>query len=93
MTLNYHQRGFVEEDGILANALILDQYVTIRRNTRKFYNVASLDVRKAFDTVSHESIWRALRRHGVGNFVGRYIMDSLRNARTSSRRPFGSGGE
>lgn len=41
INLNHHQRGFVEEDGVLANAIIIDQYMTSRRASRKSYNVAS----------------------------------------------------
>ncbi|KAK9747005.1 Reverse transcriptase (RNA-dependent DNA polymerase) [Popillia japonica] len=83
LQLNHLQRDFVQEDGVLANAIILDQYMTIRRASRKSYNVASSYVRKAFNTISHRSIWRALQRHGVGNCMGRYIMNSLGNATTT----------
>lgn len=83
ITLNEHQRGFRSIDGTMANALILDGYIRSRPAARKGFTLVSLDVRKAFDTVSHESIYRALCRHGVDPVKTRYVMHTLREAYTT----------
>ncbi|XP_017768902.1 PREDICTED: uncharacterized protein LOC108557038, partial [Nicrophorus vespilloides] len=75
--LNSNQRGFVRVDGTLLNGVILDHYMRSRRAQGKGYNVVSLDVRKAFDTVSHWSIRRALLRHGIEVETIDYIIKSL----------------
>nr|CAH7730029.1 unnamed protein product [Callosobruchus chinensis] len=63
--LNHHQRGFVKMDGTLANCLILDHYIGSRKDAGKNYNVLSVDLRKAFDSVHHSSILRGLKRVGL----------------------------
>lgn len=44
---------------------------------RRGRNLASLDIRKAFDLVSHNSILRALDRFGVDNITKTYIRQTL----------------
>jgi hypothetical protein len=73
-SLSSSQRGFTEIDGTLANAMILHEYLQGRVLGGKAYSIVSLDVRKAFDTVSHCSISRALGRFGVPNALHKYIM-------------------
>lgn len=80
--LSLHQRGFVSVDGTLGNSLILHEYVKHRLSCRKPYNVVSLDVKKAFDTVSHHSIRRALNRIGVPFVLTEYVMGTF-NATTT----------
>lgn len=58
--IHQRQRGFRNVDGTLANIILLDHYIKLRRLKRKSYNICSLDIRKAFDSVSHHSITRAL---------------------------------
>lgn len=82
MNLNLQQRGFIDEDGVMANTLILDTYIKSRRAARKSYNIAALDVQKAFDTVSHHSILRALYRHGTHPLLAKYLMESITSAST-----------
>lgn len=76
--LHVQQRGFSPVDGTLANTLMLHHYIQSRRLQGKSYNVASMDVRKAFDSVSHPSVRRALRRLGIEEPLIQYIMDSMR---------------
>lgn len=66
-TLNLHhfQKGFRCIDGCLANCLLLQSIIKEHRAAAKPYNIVTIDLRKAFDSVSHESIWRALDRIGV----------------------------
>ena len=81
--LNANQRGFCETDGTLANVLILDHYLGSRVERGSAYNVVSLDLAKAFDTVSHNSILRALKRAGIEGGTQSYVMDSLWGATTT----------
>lgn len=67
------QRGFRNIDGKLANIILLDHYIKSKRIKRKSYNICSLDIRKAFDSVSHHSIMRALKRFGIHPAFAEYI--------------------
>jgi len=77
-----HQRGFAEVDGTLANVLILDHYIGRRLEAGRGYNVVSLDLRKAFDSVSQESVLRALERMGVDQGTVAYVASSLKGCTT-----------
>lgn len=44
--------------------------------------VVALDIQKAFDTVSHNSIKRALTRFGIDETTINYIMEDLRGSST-----------
>lgn len=65
----------------------------------KPYNIISLDLRKAFDSVLHSSIKRSLTRFGVQPLVSDYIMNSYDNVSTTiscssnitSKIPIGKG--
>lgn len=80
--LSAHQRGFIEVDGTLGNALILDTYIQHRTSLGKPYHVVSLDVKKAFDSVSQESIKRALERFRVPCVLAEYIMSTFNTSTT-----------
>jgi hypothetical protein len=80
--LSTHQRGFVNIDGTLGNSLILDQYILDRTIKGKAYQVVSLDIRKAFDTVSHHSISRSMRRFRVHKILRQYIMSTFTSTTT-----------
>lgn len=75
--LSLHQRGFVAVDGTLGNMMVLHEYIRHRTDCRKPYNVVSLDVKKAFDTVSHHSIRRALNRFGIPRVISEYVMTTF----------------
>ena len=82
LALNQNQRGFVEIDGTMANVTILDSFIRSRTESGRSCAVVSLDIRKAFDTVSHWSLDRALRRYGVDEGVRTYIMGTFTDATT-----------
>ncbi|GLV46633.1 hypothetical protein CBL_20908 [Carabus blaptoides fortunei] len=67
-----------DADGIFANTLLLDHYVKARRASGKSYNVVSLDVRKAFDTVL---IRRSAKNilHLSGHTGNQFLHASLRD--------------
>lgn len=55
------RKGFSTIDHIHTLELIIEKY---RENQRPLY-AAYIDYQKAFDTISHESIWEALKSQGV----------------------------
>ncbi|GJQ67574.1 hypothetical protein Trydic_g18524, partial [Trypoxylus dichotomus] len=77
------QRGFRLIDGTLANLVLLEHYVKATRLKGKSYTVVSLDVRKAFDTVSHDAILRALRRLNLDLGLQDYIWSTPADAHTT----------
>ncbi|KAJ3640264.1 hypothetical protein Zmor_003573 [Zophobas morio] len=81
--LDLNQRGFVAVDGCLSNMLILDALMAERTAARKGIAMVSLDIKKAFDSVSHESVRRALRRVGVPDYLFHYISSTLNDSVTS----------
>lgn len=83
--LNQNQRGFIEVDGTLANTILLDHYIGQRNADGKALNVVSLDLRKAFDTVSHSSLTRALKRHDIEAGLIQYIISSLKGCTTQMK--------
>lgn len=50
------QRDFTKGDGTLANTILLNEYITRRKNNEQAYNVITLDLRKAVKTISHDAI-------------------------------------
>lgn len=59
------QRAFRCADGVAENIFLLDSLLRDARSSCKGLCIASLDLSKAFDSVSHESIYSALRRVGL----------------------------
>ena len=78
--MNTLQRGFVDVDGTLANAVLLEYYMNARRKGRKTYNVVSLDISKVFDTVSHFSLIRALWRLDIEESMIKYIQTTFQSS-------------
>lgn len=80
--LHFSQRGFIKADGCLENTGLLNWIIrhSIQRNSGSV--ILSLDVRKAFDSVSHHSIIRALRGHRFSSHVIEYIRNGLTNSTT-----------
>lgn len=77
------QRGFSEIDGCFANNLSVETIIKDCRKKAKPFIIISLDVQKAFDTVSHHSVERALKRLNLDNKTISYIMANYNNSRTS----------
>lgn len=80
--LSLHQRGFTDSDGTLANTLITQHYIRSRTENRKPFNVLSLDLQKAFDSVNQGSVIRALWRLGVSAHMTTYIKASFNGTTT-----------
>lgn len=81
--LHNHQRGFSRVDGVLLNTMTLESIISERRRRRKPYHITSVDLQKAFDSVSHHSIKRALRKFEVDDRLQQFIMDGYDNAFTN----------
>ncbi|KAJ3639107.1 hypothetical protein Zmor_004170 [Zophobas morio] len=80
--LHGSQRGFRRIDGTLANLLTLESFIHGRRTAKRDYHLLSLDVRKAFDSVSQRSVVDALRAKGVNGTLLNYIQDTLMGSQT-----------
>ena len=82
INLHFSQRGFIRADGCLENTVLLNWTLKDAVKRNKALWLLSLDVRKAFDSVSHNSIVRALRCHRIPEEVIQYIQRSLLSCRT-----------
>lgn len=80
---NITQRGFNSIDVTMANCLILDCFIQTKKAENKNMAVVSMDIKKAFDTISHSSIEKALRKHGIDENTVEYIMNNLHEAKTT----------
>lgn len=57
-SLVFGQRVFVERDGYVGDTVILQDIVRYARRLSRPHNILALEVRKAFDNVSHDAIRR-----------------------------------
>ncbi|CAB4069704.1 unnamed protein product [Lepeophtheirus salmonis] len=79
---NRVQKAFRKVDGISENTFVLDEVI---RHSKRYFNslsLAFLDIRKAFDSVNHQSIARALNKAGVPHEITHYLSYVLLHART-----------
>lgn len=73
--LGKHQRRFVHSEGLLINAMALDEYIrslTLVANPSMY--LVSLDLCKGFDSVTYLSILRGLRWHGANEQLMEYTI-------------------
>lgn len=80
--LTHAQRGFTKIDGIIANTSILQTVIRTMRSSSKPFVILSIDLAKAFDSVSLTSIIDALRERGVDEHTIRYIQGNYREVST-----------
>jgi len=80
--LGLNQRGFTKVDGCFANNITLETAIAYCRSRAKPYTMIFLDLKKAFDSISHNSISRALKRIGLDKNSSAYVMANYRGART-----------
>ena len=81
--LDQRQKGFVPVNGCYENVKILQNIVKQRKKSRKEYNLVFIDLAKAFDTVSHASIVKGLKRKGVPEPVIGTIQQMYKKATTT----------
>ncbi len=69
------QKAFREVDGCAEHITMLHGMIRDARTRSRSIYVVTLDLAKAFDTVNHELIFRALRRHGAGDHFTDVVRD------------------
>lgn len=77
------QKAFQPIDGCAENLAILDAVVSRARTRQSEVYLAFLDVAKAFDSVSHDSVARAMWRAGVPPLVHAAVMSGYKGAFTT----------
>ena len=78
--LNTRQRGFMARNGCAENVFAFK--TLLRRAKKQGVCILLLDLAKAFDTVDHSSIRRALKRHGVHPHMEATISDMYHSIST-----------
>lgn len=63
--IDVRQRAFISTDGCAENVAILSALLFDARTKFRQVHVVTLDVQKAFDTVTHEGIYAILRKSGI----------------------------
>lgn len=76
------QRGFTTVDGCFLNNMTLQTIIKNHRIQGRGLAIITIDLKKAFDTVSHSSVKRALERFHIDEKTTNYIMDNLRDSFT-----------
>lgn len=77
------QKAFIECDGTMENLSILSALLADARSRRREIHIATLDVRKAFDSVSHETVIATMEMIGCPQpFIG-YMGGLYQNANTT----------
>lgn len=70
-----NQRGFTSIDGCFANNITVQTIIKNKRRHSKGIAMITLDLRKVLDTVSHNSVKRALKRFRLDDKTTNYIME------------------
>ena len=81
--LNKSQRGFSNIDGCLGSNLILQQLIRHHRDKAAPHVVLAIDISKAFDTIPHGAISRALSRFRIPVPFIQLIMESYKDVSTT----------
>lgn len=84
--INPCQRAFQPVDGCAENIMILDNIISRAKDGEHPLAMALIDVAKAFDTVSHDTIMRAYRRLGAPTPVVETVESMYLEATTEIRR-------
>ena len=74
ISFNPRKKAFVRRDGIAENIFLLKKIIYQQKNALRPLNMFLLDVSKAFDTVSHNSIVALAERLGTPKMYANYIM-------------------
>ena len=80
--LDPRQKAFRPVDGCADNVYLLDTLLKDAQRRRRPLSIAFLDVAKAFDSVSHYTLARCLRRLGVPEPLVEYVRGTLANSST-----------
>jgi len=77
------QGGFRAQRATTDQAFILSELVRARRRRGLETHLAFLDIRKAYDTVSRDALWKRLLDFGVIGKMGRVIKNIYRVVKSS----------
>lgn len=77
------QRAFIDCDGTLENLSIVSTVLADARLSRKEVHIASLDLRKAFDSVKHKTIVETITMLGLPKPFIKYIKSLYTNFKTT----------
>lgn len=80
--LDERQKAFREIDGCAENIFLLDMALKFHKRNFKHLYLASMDVAKAFDSVSHEAIHKALASVGAPDALLKYVEFLYNGSRT-----------
>ena len=80
--LDVRQKAFLPLDGCAESIALLDGCIAHSTKTLKPLYLATLDVAKAFDSVSHATVLRAAERLGVPRHLLTYIASCYSEAKT-----------
>ncbi|MDD9339937.1 MAG: reverse transcriptase family protein, partial [Providencia heimbachae] len=80
--INIRQKGFTNENGCFANTFLLNGAIKLMKK-RTGGTITQLDVSKAFDTIPHLAIYKALLYKGVPQFVASYIQSMYQDIYTT----------
>lgn len=82
ISLDKRQRAFRPIDGCSENIFLMDFILKYSRQQHQPLYMASLDIAKAFDSVSHQAILDTLRTAGVPGLMVEYIAETYRQSST-----------
>ena len=77
------QGGFRPQRATTDQAFVLSELVRARRRRGLETHIAFLDIRKAYDTVSRDALWKRLLDFGVSGKMGRVIKNLYRAVESS----------
>ena len=77
--LSNRQKAFWHGDGLADNIWLVKSIIKKKREQKQRLNLTFIDVSKAFDSVSHQSIVRAVHRLRTPPFMSKYISEAYRN--------------
>ncbi|KAL5259473.1 hypothetical protein ACHWQZ_G009796 [Mnemiopsis leidyi] len=82
VSLDDRQKGFIKEDGIRDNLSLIDTLINETKAGSKSLFMTFMDVKKAFDSVSHFAIARSLEWAGVPDGMRSVIADLYQDCTT-----------
>lgn len=77
------QRAFIESDGTMENLSIVSALLADARTTKKEIHLATLDLKKAFDSVAHGIVIETIELLGCPKPFVKYMKDLYGNANTT----------
>lgn len=77
------QRAFIDCDGTLENLSIISTILADARVSRSEVHIATLDLRKAFDSVAHKTIFDTITALGCPKHFIRYVKALYTDSRTT----------